>query len=181
MFDQENNLLQPPSKMEYFEVFELPQSFTLDEQSLANKFRQMQAKLHPDKFGTKSVIQKDYSEQWSALVNQAYQTLLKPLDRSLYLLELNGKPLEEEAIATDPEFLAEVMEINEQLDEIVDINKLDALKDDMRQIVDDFISKIEDAFSKGDVELAKENVTKMKYYCTILDKIDVKESKLLFS
>ncbi|NXU77309.1 HSC20 protein, partial [Oreotrochilus melanogaster] len=59
-----------------------------------------------------------YSEQHSSLVNKAYQTLLNPLSRGLYLLELNGvEPVQETDCDGDSVFLMEIMEVNEKLAE----------------------------------------------------------------
>jgi molecular chaperone HscB len=57
----------------------------------------------------------EISEQYSALVNMAYSVLLEPLARGLYMLHLQGINLEENTTETDPQFLAEIMETNEEL------------------------------------------------------------------
>jgi molecular chaperone HscB len=59
----------------------------------------------------------EISEQYSALVNKAYSTLLQPLARGLYMLQLQGVNLDEETRQTDPQFLAEIMQTNEELAE----------------------------------------------------------------
>jgi molecular chaperone HscB len=59
--------------------------------------------------------EQEISEQYSALVSNAYSVLLQPLARGLYMLHLHGISLEEESTETDPQFLAEIMETNEEL------------------------------------------------------------------
>jgi molecular chaperone HscB len=59
----------------------------------------------------------EISQQYSALVNKAYSTLLRPLARGLYMLRLHGVNLDEETQQTDPQFLAEIMQTNEELAE----------------------------------------------------------------
>jgi molecular chaperone HscB len=61
--------------------------------------------------------EREVSEQYSALVNKAYSTLLQPLARGLYMLHLHGVNLEEGTTESDPQFLAEIMETNEELTE----------------------------------------------------------------
>jgi len=58
-----------------------------------------------------------HSENHSAILNQAYSTLMKPLDRGLYLLKLEGISIKEGTIEMDPGFLMEIMELNEKLEE----------------------------------------------------------------
>lgn len=58
--------------------------------------------------------ERQISEQYSALVNKAYAVLLQPLARGLYMLQLYGKNLEDNT-ETDPQFLADIMETNEEL------------------------------------------------------------------
>ena len=63
-----------------------------------------------------TVIQEeqDFADAQSTAVNEAYDALLKPVPRALYLLKLNGLSLEEN-ITLEPEFLMDIMEINEEV------------------------------------------------------------------
>lgn len=72
--------------------------------------------------------ERDISERYSALVNKAYSTLLHPLARGLYMLQLHGVNLDEETRQSDPQFLAEIMQANEELAEAQhpeDVKELD--------------------------------------------------------
>lgn len=59
--------------------------------------------------------EQEYADQQSTAVNKAYDALLKPVPRALYLLKLNGLSLEEKDIQLDGEFLMDIMEINEEI------------------------------------------------------------------
>ena len=48
-------------------------------------------------------------------MNKAYDTLLKPVPRALYMLEINGQALEESDINLDSLFLMDIMELNEMV------------------------------------------------------------------
>ena len=74
----------------HFELFELALSFDLDSVQLESAYRQLQARVHPDKFAHLSDAEKRASMQWSTRVNEAYQTLKSPLKRAIYMLQLNG-------------------------------------------------------------------------------------------
>lgn len=77
----------------------------------------MQKLLHPDKFSNKSEKEKQFSEILSSLVNKAYSTLLHPLKRGLYMLELNGITISEGTDNVNAEFLMEIMEKNEEIED----------------------------------------------------------------
>jgi molecular chaperone HscB len=61
--------------------------------------------------------EREISEQYSALVNKAYSVLQQPLARGLYILHLHGTNLHEDMGETNPQFLAKIMETNEELSE----------------------------------------------------------------
>ena len=59
--------------------------------------------------------EQEYADQQSTLVNKAYDALLKPVPRALYMLKLNGFSLEEKDIQLEGDFLIDIMEINEEI------------------------------------------------------------------
>ncbi|KAI3372601.1 hypothetical protein L3Q82_023072 [Scortum barcoo] len=118
-FCQSCKVVQPPEEgASFFKMMGCDCTFTLDAQELQKRYLQLQRSLHPDNFSQKSVKEQEFSESQSALVNKAYKTLLKPLSRGLYMLELQGMHIEEGTDSgADSVFLMELMEINEALDE----------------------------------------------------------------
>lgn len=53
----------------------------------------------------------------SSLINKAYNTLSNPLERGLYMLSLNNVSIPEGTTSLEPEFLMEIMERNERVEE----------------------------------------------------------------
>ena len=103
---------------DYFSLFQLPRTFRQDISSLDNRFREVQAQVHPDKFVQAGDAERRLSLQWATRANEAYQTLKKPLARAQYLLSLGGHDVEgENNNAMPPEFLMEQMEWREAVAE----------------------------------------------------------------
>ena len=73
----------------YFELFNLPQRFSIEENTLETAYHAIQSKIHPDRFTHASEVEKRLSLQWATYTNQAYKTLQSPLQRALYLLRLH--------------------------------------------------------------------------------------------
>ena len=70
----------------FFELFNLPIGFEIDTQDLAERYRSLQAAVHPDKFASSSDLERRIAIQQSARINEAFQTLKNPLQRARYLL-----------------------------------------------------------------------------------------------
>lgn len=103
----------------HFELFGLPVAFDIDANDLASRYRELQRRIHPDKFANASDQERRLSMQMTALINEAFQTLKDPVQRGRYLLSLRGIHLDEETdTAMDPAFLMEQMEWRESLDEL---------------------------------------------------------------
>lgn len=112
------------------------------------------------------------AENQSAFINKAYTTLLKPLSRGLYLLELKGNPLDERDSAVDPSFLAEVMEINEEL--VEGASNSEVMKDlekSNAQRVAECVKDVSEAFQANNITLAKDALIRLKYFVNLDDKI----------
>lgn len=148
-----------------------PMTFDVDTAQLSEKYKELQWKLHPDKFSDVSEEEKQLSEEQSSRVNEAYNTLLKPLSRGLYLLNLNGEQIKEgEATSTDGEFLAVIMEQYEQIATSSD-EKVKAIQKENNASLEKCIQEISNAFAKGDISKARQEVIKLNYYTSVAEYI----------
>lgn len=103
---------------DYFSLFGLPARYRLDVDALEATWRQLAARVHPDRYATAAPAERRVVMQWAATINEAYQVLRHPLQRARYVCELAGQPLEAESnTRMDPMFLMQQMEWREQLDE----------------------------------------------------------------
>ena len=112
----------------HFELFQLPQRFALDQSRLDAAYREVQSKVHPDKFVQASDAEKRVAMQWATRANEAYQTLKRPLKRATYMCELHGVDLETESNTSMPTaFLMQQMEWREAFDDARQAGDLTAL------------------------------------------------------
>jgi molecular chaperone HscB len=106
------------NKRNYFELFGLPMSFSIDEAALAQRYRALQAKFHPDRFSHASGAEQRAAAQVSADVNAGYHLLRSPTRRAAYFLELQGiDTAVVERQPLDGPFLFQQMEWRERAEE----------------------------------------------------------------
>ena len=118
-----------------------------------------------DRYSTSKPEELEHAENWSALVNQAYSTLLNPMDRALYLLECFNDPLlEGHQPKLDTEFLSEIMELNEDLDEISSDKDIEEFSAKINENLQDLHGKLSEKFVENLVSEAKIIVCKMQYF-----------------
>jgi len=157
--------------MNYFELFNIPVSVTVDKTSLAKKYFELQKKFHPDFFAQEDeVTQEDALEKTSEL-NKAFK-IFKDRDATIqYLLKIKGLLQEEEKYPLPPDFLMEVMELNENLSEDSAVAIAD-FEQDIYAAVSNIIEHYNDATaSTQDLLRLKEYYYKKKYLQRILDRI----------
>jgi len=98
----------------YFDLFDLPIAYAIDSARLDAAYREVQSRVHPDRFASAPEADRRRSMQWATYANEAYQTLRKPLSRARYLINLNGVDTEEETNTAMPaDFLMKQMEWRE--------------------------------------------------------------------
>jgi molecular chaperone HscB len=103
---------------DHFALFDLPPRFALDEASLEQAYRRVQAQVHPDRFASAGAAERRVAMQWAARANEAFRTLRSPLARAAYLCERHGQPIEAESNTAMPaQFLMQQMQWREELDE----------------------------------------------------------------
>ncbi len=122
----DSRTVSAPAGADYFSVFDLPRKLALDTKALERAFYKRSREVHPDRFARASAEQQGWSLEQTSLLNDAYRALKDPIARTEYLLRLEGITLADDAETADrqgrkhvpPELLAEVFELNMQLEEI---------------------------------------------------------------
>ena len=113
---------------DFFSLFQLPRTFSLDSAELDTRYREIQGQVHPDRFTQAGDAEPRLSMQWATQANEAYQTLKNPLERAKYLLRLAGHDvLAESNTAMPTEFLMRQMELREAVVEARAAGDEDAL------------------------------------------------------
>lgn len=113
----------------HFDLFHLPQHFSLDLSALERAYHEVQNQIHPDRFANATGAEKRVAMQWATRANEAYQTLKSPFKRAAYLCQLNGVDLQAESNTAMPgSFLMQQMEWREALDDARDAKDLEALE-----------------------------------------------------
>jgi len=100
----------------HFELFGLTPAFALEAESLERSYREIQARIHPDRHAHAGDAERRASMQWTTRVNEAYRTLKSPVQRAKYLLEMNGVDVGFETNTQMPtDFLLRQLELRETL------------------------------------------------------------------
>jgi molecular chaperone HscB len=116
-----------------FTLFGLPPRFELDRAVLDERWRALQAEVHPDRFAADGAAAQRLAMQWAVRVNEAYRRLKDPLARGAYLCGLRGEPVRaEDNTAMPPQFLLQQMAWREALDEAAGTGAIEALEAEVR-------------------------------------------------
>ncbi len=116
----------------HFELFGLTPAYALDLEHLDGAYRDIQSKIHPDRYANAGDAERRASMQMTTQVNEAYRTLKSPVQRAKYLLELHGVDVGFETNTAMPrEFLMRQMELRERLEEAMNGSDLDLISRDL--------------------------------------------------
>src|SRR5690349_10108425 len=108
----------PDFSRNHFDLLGVPVGFAVDASRLERGYRELQSRVHPDRFASGSEAERRVAMQWATRANEAYRTLRDPLERARYLLHLRGYDTGEESnTAMPPDFLMQQMEWRESVAE----------------------------------------------------------------
>jgi molecular chaperone HscB len=160
---------------DFFALFNLPRQQALDVDRLEILYRDIQAKVHPDKYAHLSDTEKRQAMQWATRVNEAYHTLKDPLKRARYLLELGGHDVRLETNTAMPvEFLMAQMELREAVvaaKENGDIDGLDAQHRRLKKDIRGEFASLQATLDAGDHARAGELVRQLMFQEKLLHEI----------
>ena len=145
----------------YFSFYNIPVQFRLNEAALRKLFLQKSRELHPD-FNTTETEQ-DAVLAKAAFNNKAYQTLSDEEERLRYILTEKGMLGDNSKNALPHSFLAEMMDINEQLMDLEMEDspaqaEIELLKNEVKLLEADLYPLVEDVLNTENAEnLSVEN------------------------
>ena len=166
----------------HYRLLSVPERFSVDVKRVELSMKNLQKRLHPDKFssaGGQMKREKEYSEKISARVNEAYGKLRDPLLRAKYLFglktgaaydgaeetETNGDEAREEV---PPELLFLVMEVREAIEEAdEDGEELIKLKEENEERMEEAERRVGEALDdevEFDAEKARKAIVELTYF-----------------
>ena len=151
--------------MNYFELFGLPIGFQVDTKQLRAAFMEIQKASHPDKFAQGSTDEQEAALEQSSQANKGF-TLLNQKERILpYVLELLGIMTPDEKYALEPDFLMEMMDLNEAWMDAEDDSDKQAIIQQVEQIKKAIYAPIQTYMEMDQVDtISQEAMLQIKDY-----------------
>ena len=151
----------------HFDLFQIPATFDVDQDALDRAYREIQGRVHPDRFVNASDAEKRVAMQWATRANEAYQTLRHPQRRAQYLCELNGVDLQVESNTAMPmDFLMQQMEWREALGDAraaKDAGALDELEAQVKGERKARLAQVGKLLDAGDYQQAAQGVRALMF------------------
>ena len=136
----------------------LPRRFVLDAGALERAYLAHSRTVHPDYHLAGASADLSASLELSAAVNEAYNTLRDPFTRAEHLLALEGGPSAGEHKQMPPAFLAEMLELREQLEAARGTGKgLDELAADFDRRYTEMLENVGALFQRYEATEANES------------------------
>lgn len=173
-FDEAGSLRPLSPGVDEFAVLGVPLKVNVDKKELEDKMRNLQRRLHPDKFAGASQDEKAMAEAASAKVNAAFQTLSDPLaraDRAVALCLGKKEILSEDSKEVDADVLMYAMETREAVEDASTIDQLKELYHDTESQIKTSIDHIASLHDSEQCEAAAHQIVRLRYLTTIQTEI----------
>lgn len=163
--------------MNYFKFYDLPVTIVMDASALKKIYFRNSRELHPDMHAGAEGKELEEIERKSAVNSEAYEVLGDFDLRLKHIVTIlsNGSI---EAPQLSPEFLMEMMEINESVESMNDEEKAALKKDilerdrNLYEGLGDTIKKDLSGASEDEIEAVKDYYFHRKYLLRILENLD---------
>ncbi|ATB32249.1 Fe-S protein assembly co-chaperone HscB [Melittangium boletus] len=178
----------------HFAVFGLPPSHDVQLDALERQYRELSLKLHPDRFAQAEARERRLSLEQTTALNEAYKTLKDATRRAFYLLSLHGVDLDREDSGAQKnmplEFLEEVMELREALDEAMearDTGRIQKMAQDvgarrsgaLQEAVEALRTLEKGPLDESLVKKASHALGRVRYFTRFLEQVDAFEEEML--
>ena len=152
--------------------------------ALEAKYRAMSLEQHPDRQADPKA--RRLAVDKTATLNDALKVLRDPVKRAFYLLKLKGVDLERDEAGEQRqmpiEFLEEVMERREALDEVraaKDLPKAQAMALEVARLKDAALEAARHALTADSVKEATHQLGRVRYFTRFLEEVEAIEEEAL--
>jgi len=145
--------------MNYFDFYNIPESFNPDQAALKKTFYRLSKQYHPDFYANEDDAKQQEILELSTLNNKAYLALSDPAKLLEYILRLHDLVSEGAKPQLPADFLMEMMDINERLMEVDDQQQLGHITAEVLAIegdINDELAGLTNDYQQLD-DTAKEN------------------------
>ena len=163
--------VQPPGAADHFRRLGLKRSFDVNRADLERRYFDLQRRLHPDRFATRTGREKALSQAQAVSLNDAYETLADPLERAVYLLHLAGMDILAEGCnqIADPVILMEAMEMREALAGAQSGAQVELFAANVAADIEECVGDLAVAFRKNDFDEAAKLTTRLRYLRKVIE------------
>ena len=147
----------------YFELFGIPVQLQVDTNALRPTFFALSRKFHPDFFVGRSSGEQQEALEKTALLNKAWKTFQQPDELIRYVLEIHGCWQPGEKYELSPDFLMEVMEINEAMMESFTTEKI-SLPNRRNALLQEMSERVSSFFQENPFYPTPEKLAALKEY-----------------
>lgn len=153
--------------MNYFERFEIQQSYDVDLDALENKYFALQSRYHPDL--VQNLDEKQRYANIAIELNEGYKILKNDYARAVYLLKLENIDVADTKANKVPEELLEaIWQISEQMEQFTKLDDLVALIESLEVKLGATMSALIQSFRDKNYPLASIKTMEMKYYQNLI-------------
>ena len=149
----------------------------MEKEVLEKAYRDIQSRVHPDRFASAGDAERRASLQWTTRVNEAYRTLKDPVQRAKHILDLHGVDVAFETDTAMPvDFLTRQLELRESLEEAItrkDAVLLDSMRKSLLAEKQSLVEQIGDRIdATGDYAGAVGLVRKLMFLHRLAEEVD---------
>jgi molecular chaperone HscB len=160
---------------DYFELLGLPERFELDPAAIERAYLERTKQTHPDRFATAPAGERLAAVQRSVELNDAYQTLRRPVRRAQYLLSRRGVTIGDNERIADHAFLMKILALREELSDARAAGRLDdvsKLERSMQSNHRELVASLGPRFASGDLDAVKQTLIELRYVDRYLEECD---------
>jgi molecular chaperone HscB len=144
-------------------MFGLPRRYHVDLAEVDTRYRALARQTHPDRFTTRSAVERRMSLMWTAALNEGKRVIKDDRLRARWLATGRAQPAEQGGPTLDAAFLAEIFEWRERDEE--EPGAMRELATSAREALTGELDQVFTAWEAGNgtLEVVEDRLARLKY------------------